>query len=103
MATSTLPPLPSRVLLSPARYEAREAVKEQLRDQGLKPQYLRVGEINATADLYVEANAQELLEEAWRKCQGCPDLMKFYEKEQRDRQRKIAQNCQVKCNAEVHT
>jgi hypothetical protein len=49
---------------------------------------LRASEIIRIADDYLTANARELLEDAWRKVQGCPDLMKLYEKEQRDRQRK---------------
>jgi sarcosine oxidase delta subunit len=87
-ATHSLPPRPSRVLITLATQIARNAVKEQLRAQGLKPQYMRVREINAAADIYLKANARELLAEAWRKCQGCADLMRFYEKEQRERQRK---------------
>ena len=63
-------------------------MKEQLRAQGLRPQFMRTSEINRAADIYLKDHARELLEEAWRKCQGCPDLMKLYEKEQRDRQRK---------------
>jgi hypothetical protein len=49
---------------------------------------MRASEISRAADDYLKANARELLEEAWRKCQACPDLMRFYEREQRDRQRK---------------
>lgn len=62
---------------------------------------MRAKEINAAADLYFVAHSQELLEEAWRKVQGCPDLMRFYEKEQRERQRRLAQNSQVTCSAEI--
>jgi hypothetical protein len=87
-ATQTPPRQPSYVLIILAQREARLAVKEQLRAQDSKPQYMRVSEINRAADIYLKANARELLEEAWRKCQGCPDLMKFYEREQRDRQRR---------------
>ena len=87
-ATSSLPPRPSSVLITLAQREARLAIKEQLRAQGLKPQFMRVSEINRAADIYLRANARELLEVAWKKCQGRPDLMKLYEKEQRDRQRK---------------
>jgi hypothetical protein len=87
-ATSSLPPRPSYVGITLARQCARNAVKQQLRDQGLKPQYMRASKINRAAEIYLQANARELLELAWRKCQGCPDLMKFYEREQRDRQRK---------------
>jgi hypothetical protein len=88
MATQTLPPRPSYVLLTLAQREARLAVKEQLRARGIKVQHMRASEISATAKLYFEANARALFEEAWRKCQRCPDLMRFYEKEQKDRQRK---------------
>ena len=45
MATQSLPPRPSYVLITLARQSARNAVKEQLRPQALKPQYMRVGEI----------------------------------------------------------
>jgi hypothetical protein len=43
-ATHRLPPRPSYVVITIARQEARKAVKEQLRGQGLKPQYMRVSE-----------------------------------------------------------
>jgi hypothetical protein len=87
-ATESLPPRPSYVLLILAQQCARNAVKEQLRGQGMKPQYMRVREINRIADDYLKEHARDLLEVAWNKCRGCPDLMKLYEKEQRDRQRK---------------
>jgi hypothetical protein len=70
-ADHSLPRHPSHVLLTLARQSARNTVKKHLRDQGLKPQYMRASEINRAADLYLKANARELLEEAWRKCQGC--------------------------------
>ena len=87
-ATYSLPSRPSYVLITLAQREATLAVKEQLRAQGLKPQYMRVSEINRAADIYLKEHARDLLELAWKKCRGCPDLMKLYEKEQRDRQRK---------------
>jgi hypothetical protein len=88
MATQSLPPQPSYVLITLARQCARNAVKLQLRDEGLKPQYMRTSEINRAADIYLKEHARDLLEEAWSQVQGCPDLMKLYEKEQRDRQRR---------------
>ena len=88
MADQSLPPRPSYVVLTLARQSARNAVKEQLRAQGLRPQSIRTREINCAADSYLKEHARELLEEAWRKVQGCPDLMKFYTKEMKDRQRK---------------
>jgi hypothetical protein len=97
MADHSLPPRPSYVLITLAQREARQAVKEQLRGQGLKPQYMRTSEINRAADLYLKEHARDLLEVAWKKCQGCPDLMKLYEKEQRDRQRKTV-NILLKCD-----
>ena len=99
-ATSNLPPFPSYVLITLAQREARLAVKEQLRARGLKPQYMRVSEINRAADIYLKANARELLEEAWRKCQGSADLMRFYEKEQRERKRALERNLEHSCNSQ---
>jgi hypothetical protein len=87
-ADHILPPQPSRVLITLAQRQARLAVKEQLRAQGIKVQYMRASEISRTADLYLKANWQALLEVASKKWQGCPELMRFYEKEQRDRQRR---------------
>src|SRR5262245_56503644 len=87
-ATQSLPPRPSYVLITLAQQEARKAVKEQLRGQGIKVQYMRVSEINRAAEIYLEANARELLELAWKKCQRSADLMRLYEKEMKDRQRK---------------
>ena len=43
-AIQSLPKYPSYVLLTLARQSARNAVKRQLRAQGLKPQYMRVSE-----------------------------------------------------------
>src|SRR5262249_31531163 len=77
-ATQSLPPHLSYVLITLARQSARNAVKQQLRDQGLKPQYMRASEINRAADLYPKEQARALLEEAWKKCKACPDLMNFY-------------------------
>ena len=74
-ATQSLPKYPSYVLITLARQSERNAVKQQLRDQGLRPQYMRASEINRAADLYFKQHARELLEVAWKKCQGCPDLM----------------------------
>ena len=48
-ATSSLPPQPSHVLITLARLAAKEAIKQQLRDRGLKPQYIRIAEINRAA------------------------------------------------------
>jgi hypothetical protein len=82
MATPTLPQHPSFVIITLARREARLAVKEQLKAQGPKPQYMHASEINRAAEIYLEANARALLEVAWSKVQRSSDLMKFYEKEQ---------------------
>src|SRR5262249_44185779 len=98
-ATYSLPPRPSSVLITLAQREARLAVKEQLRHQGLKPQYMRVSEINRAADIYLKDHTKELLELAWKKVQRSPDLMKSYAKE-KDRQRR-AQNSQVTCSTAV--
>jgi sarcosine oxidase delta subunit len=95
----SLPPRPSHVLITLARHNA---VKQRLRDQGLKPQLMRASEINAEAQVYFDDHARALLEEAWRKMQGCPDLMRFYEKEQRERQRKtvhILKHSAITCQA----
>ena len=71
-ATYSLPSRPSYVLITLAQREATLAVKEQLRAQGLKPQYMRVSEINRAADIYIRERARELLEVAWRKVQRSP-------------------------------
>lgn len=62
-ATSSLPPHPSYVLITLARREARLAVKEQLRGQGLKPQYTRANEINRAAEIYLHEHARASVEE----------------------------------------
>jgi hypothetical protein len=74
-AKQSLLPRPSYVLITLARQAAKQAVKQRLRDQCLKPQLMRAREINAAAEVYFDEHARELLEEAWRKVQGCPDLM----------------------------
>jgi hypothetical protein len=47
---------------------------------------MRASEIGRAANIYLEANARQLLEEAWRMCQRSSELMKLYAKEQRERQ-----------------
>jgi hypothetical protein len=89
-AINTLPRYPSHVIITLARQAAKSAVKQQLRAQGLKPQMMRASGINATANLYFVANWRALLEEAWRKCQRRPDLMRFHEKAEKDRAKRIA-------------
>jgi hypothetical protein len=74
-------------LLTLARAAAKQAVKQQLHSRGIKRR-VHAREINAAAQLYLKANARELVEEAWEKVQGSADLMRFYEKEQKDRERK---------------
>jgi hypothetical protein len=54
-ALQSLPKYPSFVIITLARQCARKAVKEHLRAQGLKPQYMRVSEINRIAETYLEA------------------------------------------------
>jgi hypothetical protein len=98
--TPTLPLRPSHVLITLARLAAKNAAKKQLRAQGLKPQLMRASEINAVAKLYLTANARALLEEAWRKRQRCPDLMRFHEKAEKDRQRRIAHNAEHSCKSQ---
>ena len=103
-ATESLPKISIIRHHDMARREARLAVKEQLRAQRLKPQLMRVSEINRCAEIYFEEHARELLEVAWRKVQRSPDLMKFYTKEMKDRQRTLrlrAQNSQVTFRSEV--
>jgi hypothetical protein len=45
---------------------------------------MRASEINRTAEIYFAEHTRELLEVAWKKVKRSPDLMRFYEKEQRD-------------------
>src|SRR5262249_45960198 len=103
-ASESLPKYPSYVLITLAQQSARNAVKQQLGAQGLRPQYMRASEINRAADIYLKANARALLEDAWKKCQRCADLMRLYEKEMKDRQRTLrlrAQNSQHTFRSEV--
>jgi hypothetical protein len=71
-------------------------VKEQLRARGIKVQHMRASEINAKAKLYFVAHSRALLEEAWRKCQRSPDLVRFHEKAEKDWQRRIRKPCGVR-------
>ena len=90
----SLPQHPSFVLITLARQSARNAVKQQLRAQGLRPQLMRASEIAGAADLYLRANARALIEEAWRKVQSSADLMRFYMKEQKgSREGSRAEDC----------
>ena len=66
------------------RNAAREAVKHNIRAEGLKVQHFPLREISAMADQFVENNRDKLLAGALRLIERSPELQRMLEREQRE-------------------
>jgi hypothetical protein len=86
-AIQNIPPQPSFVIAVLARQAAIKAVKEQLRQQGLKPAYMAKREIVGLAEDYLVEHRRLLLAQAWERVCSAPELRELYDREQRKRQR----------------
>src|SRR5262249_30469902 len=75
----------SAVLCTLARQRAVNAVKEQLRAQGLKLAQFSSRDIHIWADAFLEAHRRELIEQAMEMVSKSQGLRKLYEREQRHR------------------
>jgi hypothetical protein len=51
-------------LMTMARYLARKAVIDRLRDRGIKPQMIEASELNRATDIYLMVRRAELIAEA---------------------------------------
>ena len=80
-------PAPSLVITVLARQAARNVVKRQLQDRGIRPHHLKRREISVLAEEYLAQHRAELIAQAVENVQSYPPLLKLYEREQRDRLR----------------
>jgi (p)ppGpp synthase/HD superfamily hydrolase len=67
-------------------------VEHQLKAQGIKLRTVTRKEINRLAEGYVVAHREELLAQTWERVRTDRELLRFYEKEQRERQRWLERN-----------
>lgn len=84
----------SAVIISLARYRARNAVKRQLRDQGRKLSQIKPREISVLAEAYLAEHRAALLLQALETVHRSPELLKMYEREERDRARARVTECE---------
>jgi hypothetical protein len=97
-APTILPRYPSIVIACLMRNAAREAVKHNIRAQGLKIANFLPKDITRMAEAFVANNRDALLAGALRTIERSPELRRMLEKEQRKWARRIERNSQVKCN-----
>src|SRR4029077_7348147 len=75
-----------------ARQTAMKAAKAQLRAQGRKVHHFTLRELTILAREYLDQHP-ELFAETWQRVKNAPELRELYDREMRDRQRKLEQNC----------
>jgi hypothetical protein len=86
-APNTISLYPSTVIATLARYEAVKAVKRHLRSLGVRPRDTTARDIRIAADQYLAQHREELVARASEIVRGSSELLKLYQREQRDRQR----------------
>src|SRR5690349_5167336 len=89
---SSIQQQPSFVIIGLARQTARNAVKAELRDRGLKLTNFSARDLSVMADAYFAQHRDRLLAETWERVRNGPALWDLYAKEQRDRQRQLERN-----------
>ena len=99
MATVTLPTYPSNVIAALMRSAAREAVKYNIRAEGLKVRDFPAKDITRMAEAFVGNHRDKLLAGALRAIERSPELQRLLEKEQREWAKRIARNTQHSCSA----
>jgi hypothetical protein len=82
-------PRPITTLFGVARLAAIKAVKQQMKDAGLKPAWIEMKVITAAADAYLDQHRDELLDEAAERIARWPPLRKIAEQEVRRRTKAI--------------
>ena len=90
MATVTLPTYPSNVIAALMRSAAREAVKYDIRAEGLKVRDFPAKDITQMAEAFVGNHRDKLLAGALRAIERSPELQRLLEKEQREWAKRIA-------------
>jgi hypothetical protein len=88
-------PRPITTLFGVARLAAIKAVKQQMKDAGLKPAWIEMKVITAQADAYLAEHRDELLDEAAETIARWPPFRKIAEQEAKRRRRMCAKwaNC----------
>jgi hypothetical protein len=82
-------PRPITILYGIARLAAVKAVKQQMRNAGLKPVHIKHAVIQAAANAYLDQHRDELLAEAAEKIDGWPPLRKMAEQEAKRRRKTV--------------
>ena len=80
-------PRPITTIVGVARLAARKAVKQQMKDAGLKPVHIQHAVIVTAANAYLDQHREELLEEAAETIDRWPPLRKMAEQEAKRRRR----------------
>ena len=90
MASMSLPTYPSIVIAALMRNAAREAVKYNIRAEGLKVRDFAAKDITRMAEAFVGNNRDKLLAGALRTIERSPESQRLLEKEQREWAKRIA-------------
>jgi hypothetical protein len=90
----SLPTYPSNVIAALMRNAAREAVKYNIRAEGLRVTDFLPKDITRMAEVLIGNNRDELLAGALRAIERSPELQRLLEKEQREWAKRIEQNSQ---------
>jgi hypothetical protein len=99
-ATYSLPRYPSVVIGALIRNAAREAVKHNIRAEGLRVTDFLPREISVMAEAFATKHRETLLAGALRAVERSPELQRMLEKEQRIWEKRIAQNSKYMRNSE---
>ena len=97
-------PRPITTIVGVARFAAMKAVKQRLRDQGLRPVHIEHKVIRAAADAYLDQYWNELLEEATETIDRWPPFRKLAEAEAKRRAKAIQKtSLQQRANSSTAT
>jgi hypothetical protein len=90
MAPISLPTYPSNVIAALMRNAAREAVKYNIRAEGLRVTNFLPKDITRMAEVFIDNHRDKLLAGALRAIERSPELQRLLEKEQREWAKRIA-------------
>ena len=82
-------PRPITTLYGVARLGAIKAVKQRMKDAGLKPTHIELKIITAAAGAYLDQHRDDLLDEAAATIASWPPLRKLAEQEAKRRRRTV--------------
>jgi hypothetical protein len=91
MASVSLPTYPSIVINVLMRNAAREAVKHNIRAEGLRVSNFMPKDISRMAEAFIDNHRDKLLAGALRAIERSPELQRLLDKEQREWTKRIAQ------------